>query len=46
MLDGHEMAVYRNHIIKYQLTDSYSQQHFREVLFVTIRFTEYNFILR
>ena len=44
-LDGHEMAVYGNHIIKYWLTDSYGQQHSREVLFVTIGFTGYDFVL-
>ena len=45
MLDGYEMVVYENHIIKYWLTDSYGQQHSREVLFVAIRFTEYDFVL-
>ena len=39
------MVVYRNHNIKYQLTDSYGQQHSREVLFVAIGFTGYDFVL-
>ena len=45
MLDSYEIAAYRNHIIKYWLTDSYGQHHSKEVLFVTIGFTGYDFVL-
>ena len=44
-LDSHKIATYSNHNIEYCLTDSHRQQHTQSTLFITIRFTEYNFVL-
>ena len=44
-LDSYKIATYSNHNIEYCLTNSHRQQHTQSMLFVTIRFTEYNFVL-